>query len=121
MHVHVIQIRGVRTTVEISDAQRAALLKLAAERGEKGFSRLVGEALDRYLAELAALDEAALADSEGIAVAFLDGQSTNSSTGAMTLDPWNVSDNGAAVCGAAANEKPRVRTNTKQICLIICL
>jgi len=51
MHVHVIQIRGVRTTVEISDAQRAALLKLAAERGEKGFSRLVGEALDRYLAE----------------------------------------------------------------------
>lgn len=43
---------------------------------------------------------AALADSEGIAVAFLDGQSTNSSTGAMTLDPWNVSDNGAAVCGA---------------------
>jgi len=43
---------------------------------------------------------AALADSEGIAVAFLDGQSTNSSTGTMTLDPWNVSDNGAAVCWA---------------------
>jgi poly(3-hydroxybutyrate) depolymerase len=42
---------------------------------------------------------AALADSEGIAVAFLDGQATSSSAGTMTLDPWNVSDNGAAVCG----------------------
>ncbi|HTB72520.1 MAG TPA: PHB depolymerase family esterase [Polyangiaceae bacterium] len=43
---------------------------------------------------------AALADSEGIAVAFLDGQNTSSSAGTMTLDPWNVSDNGAQVCGA---------------------
>jgi polyhydroxybutyrate depolymerase len=42
---------------------------------------------------------AALADSEGIAVAFLDGQDTSSSAGTMTLDPWNVSDNGAQVCG----------------------
>jgi poly(3-hydroxybutyrate) depolymerase len=42
----------------------------------------------------------ALADSEGIAVAFLDGQGTSSMTGTETLDPWNVSDNGAAVCGA---------------------
>ena len=41
----------MRTTVEISDSQRAKLLSLAAERGEKGFSRLVGEALDRFLAE----------------------------------------------------------------------
>jgi predicted transcriptional regulator len=41
----------MRTTVEISDSQRARLLKLAAERGEKGFSRLVGEALERFLAE----------------------------------------------------------------------
>lgn len=42
---------GVRTTVEISDAQRAKLLELAAQRGEKGFSRLVQEALDGYLAD----------------------------------------------------------------------
>jgi poly(3-hydroxybutyrate) depolymerase len=42
----------------------------------------------------------ALADSEGIAVAFLDGQDTSSMTGTETLEPWNVSDNGAAVCGA---------------------
>lgn len=41
----------MRTTVEISDSQRAKLLKLAAERGDKGFSRLVGEALERFLAE----------------------------------------------------------------------
>ena len=51
MHVHVHHPWGVRTTVEISDSQRARLLKLAAERGEKGFSRLVGEALERFLAE----------------------------------------------------------------------
>jgi hypothetical protein len=44
----------MRTTVEITDAQRAKLLELAAERGEKGFSRLVQEAIDRYLAENAA-------------------------------------------------------------------
>jgi hypothetical protein len=33
------------------DAQRARLLELAARRGEKGFSRLVQEAVDRLLAE----------------------------------------------------------------------
>lgn len=48
MHVNV---QVVRTTVEISDAQRAKLLEIAARRGEKGFSRLVQEALDRYLAD----------------------------------------------------------------------
>jgi polyhydroxybutyrate depolymerase len=42
---------------------------------------------------------AKLADSEGIAVAFLDGQNTSSATGTRTLDPWNVSDHSAAVCG----------------------
>jgi polyhydroxybutyrate depolymerase len=44
-------------------------------------------------------DYASLADREGIAVAFLDGQSTSSTAGSTTLDPWSVSDNGAAVCG----------------------
>jgi metal-responsive CopG/Arc/MetJ family transcriptional regulator len=39
----------MRTTVEIGDQQRAELLKLAAERGEKGFSSLIREALDLYL------------------------------------------------------------------------
>jgi hypothetical protein len=32
------------------DVQRARLLELAARRGEKGFSRLVQEAVDRLLA-----------------------------------------------------------------------
>ena len=39
----------MRTTVEITDAQRAELLKLAAQRGEKGFSAVIREALDLYL------------------------------------------------------------------------
>lgn len=43
---------------------------------------------------------ASLADSEGIAIAFLDGQNTSSTSGTTTLSPWNVSDNGASVCGA---------------------
>lgn len=40
----------MRTTIELTDAQRGKLLELAAERGEKGFSRLVQEAVDQYLA-----------------------------------------------------------------------
>ncbi len=43
----------MRTTVEITDSQRARLLRIAGERGEKGFSRLVQEALDHYLDEYA--------------------------------------------------------------------
>lgn len=39
----------MRTTVEIRDDVRARLLDLAARRGEKGFSRLVEEALDQFL------------------------------------------------------------------------
>jgi len=41
----------MRTTIEIPDTQRARLLELAARRGEKGFSRLVQEAVERMLAE----------------------------------------------------------------------
>ena len=44
----------MRTTIEMSDAQRAKLLELAAERGEKGFSSLIREAVDQYLASNAA-------------------------------------------------------------------
>ena len=39
----------MRTTVEIDDAHRAELLKLAAQRGEKGFSSLIREALELYI------------------------------------------------------------------------
>lgn len=35
--------------MEIDDVQRAELLKLAAQRGEKGFSSVIREALDLYI------------------------------------------------------------------------
>ena len=41
----------MRTTIEITDEQRARLLDIAARRGEKGFSRLVQTAIDRMLAD----------------------------------------------------------------------
>ena len=47
----------MRTTVEIGDEHRARLLELAAKRGEKGFSRLVDEAVALYLEQQARLEE----------------------------------------------------------------
>ena len=46
----------MRTTVEIDDGHRARLVELAARRKEKGFSRIVSEAIEQYLE---ALDRAA--------------------------------------------------------------
>jgi metal-responsive CopG/Arc/MetJ family transcriptional regulator len=48
----------MRTTVEIPDALRARLLELAARRGEKGFSNLVREAVELYLAGADTREEA---------------------------------------------------------------
>ena len=39
----------MRTTIDLTDEQRAELLRLAAKRGVKGFSSIVQEALDEYL------------------------------------------------------------------------
>ena len=39
----------MRTTIELTDDQRAELLKIAGNRGMKGFSSIVQEALDEYL------------------------------------------------------------------------
>ena len=39
----------MRTTIEMKNEHRAALLELAARRGEKGFSHLVEEAIEAYL------------------------------------------------------------------------
>jgi hypothetical protein len=47
MHVHAYH-RFMRTTIEIKPEHRARLLELAARRGEKGFSKLVEEALEAY-------------------------------------------------------------------------
>ncbi len=41
----------MRTTIELPDHLRADLLALAARRGEKGFSRIIQEAVTRYLAD----------------------------------------------------------------------
>jgi predicted transcriptional regulator len=48
--MHVI-VKPMRTTIEMKPEHRARLLELAAKRGEKGFSTVVAEALDLYLAE----------------------------------------------------------------------
>jgi len=41
----------MRTTIEMKPEHRARILELAANRGEKGFSTVVAEALELYLAE----------------------------------------------------------------------
>ncbi len=40
----------VRTTIEMKPEHRAQLLEIAARRGEKGFSSIVAEAIEAYLA-----------------------------------------------------------------------
>jgi Arc/MetJ family transcription regulator len=40
---------AMRTTIEITEEQRAELLKMAANRGLKGFSQVVQEALNEYI------------------------------------------------------------------------
>ena len=47
----------MRTTIELTDRQRARLLAMAAERGEKGFSGIVQQAIDAYLAGSAEQEE----------------------------------------------------------------
>jgi hypothetical protein len=51
-------MEDMRTTVDIDDAQRAELLRLAAQRGEKGFSAVIREALDLYIRQHKARKEA---------------------------------------------------------------
>lgn len=41
----------MRTTIEIRDEQRIALAAIAAKRGLRGYSEVVREAIDAYLAE----------------------------------------------------------------------
>lgn len=40
----------MRTTIELPNALRARLLELAAHRGQKGFSALIREAVETWLA-----------------------------------------------------------------------
>jgi predicted transcriptional regulator len=46
-----VYIEFMRTTIEIADGQRARLLEIAGARGEKGYSRLVQEAIELFLKE----------------------------------------------------------------------
>ncbi|MGE3077021.1 MAG: hypothetical protein AB7N24_20010 [Dehalococcoidia bacterium] len=48
----------MRTTVEIDDEKLIKLKKMAAERGEKGFSGLIDEALDALFAQSEGAPEA---------------------------------------------------------------
>lgn len=56
----------MRTTVEIREDQRRALNALASKRGLRGFSPLVVEAIDGYLAELKADDLDAILSLRGV-------------------------------------------------------
>jgi hypothetical protein len=47
----------MRTTIELEDENRARLLALAASRGEKGFSKIIGEAVEMYLKTVTADEE----------------------------------------------------------------
>jgi predicted DNA-binding protein len=59
-------IKSVRTTIELSDRTYTRLRARAAERGMRGFSAIVEEALERYLKSDGDSDlVAALADAEG--------------------------------------------------------
>ncbi len=42
----------MRTTIELDEGQLSKLRTLAAQRGEKGYSRIISEALARYFVEL---------------------------------------------------------------------
>ena len=45
-------VNAMRTTIEIDDEHRARLVALAARRKEKGFSRIVSEAIQQYFEAL---------------------------------------------------------------------
>ena len=47
----------MRTTIELPDHLRAAVLAVAARRGYRGYSRVVAEALEWYLREKAVRED----------------------------------------------------------------
>lgn len=55
----------MRTTVEITETQHRALSAIAQQRGLRGFSALVQEALDAYLGDLRADEVELLLGLEG--------------------------------------------------------
>ena len=66
MHLNAIMHQLMRTTVELSDSTYTRLRAKAAERGMRGFSAIVEEALTRFLDGDGASDiEAELSGAEG--------------------------------------------------------
>ncbi len=66
MHVNARMHQPMRTTVELSDRTYTRLRAKAAERGMRGFSAIVEEALERFLDQGGEDDLArALAEAEG--------------------------------------------------------
>lgn len=56
----------MRTTIELKDEHRARLLALAARKGLRGYSRVVEEAVDRYLREAEGREEVSIQYLRGI-------------------------------------------------------
>src|SRR5687768_17015023 len=52
-----LEDRSMRTTIEIADDKLIKLKKLAAERGERGYSSLIDKALEQYLSEISSPSE----------------------------------------------------------------
>ena len=48
----------MRTTIELTESHRARLVEIAARRGEKGYSKIIREALDTYFREIGRRDAA---------------------------------------------------------------
>ena len=79
----------MRTTVEITEAQHRALSAVAQQRGIRGFSALVQEALDAYLQDLRIDEVELLLGLEGV----LDDQEEKEvrSRIATTRQAWRAS------------------------------
>jgi hypothetical protein len=50
--------KRMRTTIDLKPEHRAKLLELAARRGEKGFSSIIGEAVEAHLKHTLANEDA---------------------------------------------------------------
>lgn len=78
----------MRTTIEMTVEHRARLLALAARRGEKGFSKLVEEALDLYLAAVDADDHKRRRAAEARGALTLKDAATLRETAARLRERW---------------------------------
>lgn len=79
----------MRTTIEIPDRLRAALLAISAKRGLRGFSKIVEEALELYLQTMASRDKA-LADLLSLKGSWSDQEAKDTRQAIRKVkDNWN--------------------------------